>query len=532
MRKLRHFLIIIFVLIQQSLFAQISFDQSYNGYINRVDLENSGEKYYYTDIANKQIRIYTANHTLWKTISLPTTTDATLSTTIHLSENTINSDNMIEIIYSFYTNKSGVISWESRIINENGATLFSLPNASAIFVNKIDGLENKLFAYFSDGSTFKSKVYNISNFSEEQSYSGYINRVKLENSGEKYYYTDFLSKQIKIYNSNHSIWKTIVLPTKSTTSLSKSIHLSENKINSDNLLEIIYTTSTNTEGTTSFESHIINENNVSLLSIPNASALILSAIEGLQNKLIAYFPNGSTYNSKVYSLLTFTTERNYDGYLNRIKLDNAGEKYFVTNFTSKQVEIYNGNHSIWKIVNLQIPTNSTLSTAIHLSDNQINSDNLVEIMYSFSTTYNDVTYWESQIINENENILLSLPNASFVSLNNISGLQKNIFAYSSVGTKHTNEVYSLPTDNTVLSDLQDLGVIIFPNPAENIVTIETNNKNISSIKIISSNGEIFYETELNSYKTTIELTKLAPGIYFIIGLGNEQIIFTEKLVKI
>ncbi len=78
-----------------------------------------------------------------------------------MSENKINSDNLLEIAYSFYTNNSGTLTWESRIINENENIIFSLTDASTLFVNEIEGLQNKLFAYFLNGSVYTSKVYNI-----------------------------------------------------------------------------------------------------------------------------------------------------------------------------------------------------------------------------------------------------------------------------------------------------------------------------------------------------------------------------------
>ena len=285
-------------------YGQINLEHTYNdGNVSRVLLENSGEKYYVTDLTNKQVKIYNSDHSFWKTINLPTTTGATINAVYHLSETKISTDNLIEVIYTYYVNNGGNLEWESRVINENGTTLLNVIGASSLFLSELQGASNKLIAYIY-GTTPSSKIYSVPSLNLEHSYpDGNVSRTKLENSGEKYYVTDLTNKQVKIYNSDHSFWKTINLPTTTGATLNAVYHLSETKISTDNLIEVIYTYYVNNSGNLEWESRVINENGTTLLTVVGASSLFFSELQGLPNKLIAYI-YGTTPSSKVYGLPT------------------------------------------------------------------------------------------------------------------------------------------------------------------------------------------------------------------------------------
>ena len=113
-----------------------------------------------TDLTNKQVKIYNANHSFWKTINLPTTTGATLNAVYHLSEIKISTDNLIEVIYTYYVNNGGNLEWESRVINENGTTLLTVIGASSLFLSELQGSSSKLIAYIY-GTTPSSKIYSV-----------------------------------------------------------------------------------------------------------------------------------------------------------------------------------------------------------------------------------------------------------------------------------------------------------------------------------------------------------------------------------
>lgn len=187
-------------------YGQINLEHTYSdGYVTRVVLENSGEKYYLTDVTNKQVKIYNANHTLWKTINLPTTAAATLSAVGHLSETKINTDNLIELTYGYYVNNGGNLQYESRVINENGTTLLTVTGASGIYLSEFQGLSNKLIAFIY-GTPLSSKVYSLPTIGttgiSEFTHNGTIKIFPNPTSDILHITSDFdlMIDKIKIYN--------------------------------------------------------------------------------------------------------------------------------------------------------------------------------------------------------------------------------------------------------------------------------------------------------------------------------------------
>jgi len=184
-------------------FSQITLEHTYeNNIVTRINLEVSGEKYYYFNESTDEIIIYNSNHTFWRTIPLEIATN-TIATTINfISENQINLDTNIEIGYTNqYSNPDpNSVQSESKIINENGTELFKSINTNSLIISEIDGLSNKLIVVNSD-SIQSSKVYSLPDFNFETNYSeGLIYRIKLEESGEKYYVFDSGNKRVVFYN--------------------------------------------------------------------------------------------------------------------------------------------------------------------------------------------------------------------------------------------------------------------------------------------------------------------------------------------
>lgn len=128
MKKL---LIILFaVLITHNSEAQITLEQSYadSQGLSIIKLENSGHKYLQYDLTNQIVKLYNLDHSIFKTISLPTLQPSTNKLSIsYISENLFNSDNLIEIVCSkkSWSPTIPTTDGEMKVINENGSVIFS-----------------------------------------------------------------------------------------------------------------------------------------------------------------------------------------------------------------------------------------------------------------------------------------------------------------------------------------------------------------------------------------------------------------------
>lgn len=279
----------------------------------------------------------------------------------------------------------------------------------------------------------------------EQAYEAKVNRVLFEYSGEKYYIYSLADQEINLYNSDHTFWKSIYLETPPGGAISR-INVSEGKINPDNQLEIIYTYNDPALGNT-YITKVINEQGTVYLNVSDVSYAYISEIEGLANTLIAH--KAGMHGSMMFSLPNFIQLGSYQGYVDRINLEYAGEKYhYVYN---NKLRILHTNNSVWKAINMPLPISNTISSIPHISQSKINPDSLIEILYTcYNSNNHQIT---TRLISEN-GILLTVPNSHDTKLSVVENAPNKLII-DFHGNPSSTQIYSLPDLN--IEHTYDLG---------------------------------------------------------------------------
>src|ERR1035437_8668455 len=88
-------------------------------------------------------------------------------------------------------------------------------------------------------SICKSQI-NLEHSYPKSSNIGSLSVINLSNSGYKYCFEDNVTKTVKLYNLNHTLWKTITLNVPTGYNLSGVFYISETLFNSDALTEFCY----------------------------------------------------------------------------------------------------------------------------------------------------------------------------------------------------------------------------------------------------------------------------------------------------
>ncbi|MCG8700829.1 MAG: T9SS type A sorting domain-containing protein, partial [Bacteroidales bacterium] len=70
---------------------------------------------------------------------------------------------------------------------------------------------------------------------------------------------------------------------------------------------------------------------------------------------------------------------------------------------------------------------------------------------------------------------------------------------------------------------------MYPNPANNMVTIELDNTEYTKVELYNISGKLILETDIVSTSTDVDVSKLSSGVYFVRTFGNE-ISHTKKLI--
>lgn len=139
-----HILTISLMWVSVCLMAQPVFENTYSESANICYLESKGQVYFSMDVINKQCHIYNMDHSLYKSISLPTPEGYYLADIQYVSENLFNNDQLVELVYIYSkyvpTTGSYYYTFETKLINENGNVLETFPGAGLTSV--IETIEN------------------------------------------------------------------------------------------------------------------------------------------------------------------------------------------------------------------------------------------------------------------------------------------------------------------------------------------------------------------------------------------------------
>jgi len=144
------------------------------------------------------------------------------------------------------------------------------------------------------------------NLEQTYNHSGTYSHLKI--SGNKFFIMDVGSNQCRIYNMNHSLWKTINLSVPADNYLYDIKYVSENLFTLDNslCLAYIYYNYDAVNQYYTFNTKVIRENGMVLLTIPGCQYLYVTNLDEEETKLVSYSYDNSifpaTIQTRVYDL--------------------------------------------------------------------------------------------------------------------------------------------------------------------------------------------------------------------------------------
>ena len=159
-------LTIALLLAGMSLFAQPVYEHTFSESANMAFLDKLGEVYYTMDVIGKKCLIYDMNHTQLKSIDLPIPDGYYLVDIQYLSETLFNQDELVELVYIYSkyipTELSYYYNFETRLINEEGVDLLTLPSGSGFTtVIETPGGGKKFLVYDYDYSVIPYRTTTI-----------------------------------------------------------------------------------------------------------------------------------------------------------------------------------------------------------------------------------------------------------------------------------------------------------------------------------------------------------------------------------
>jgi hypothetical protein len=213
--------------------------------------------------------------------------------------------------------------------------------------------------------------------------------VNLPVAGYKYYVMDVPNSQCKLYNNDHTLWKTINLSIPANYYLCDIQFVSENLFNTDNSIEMLYVSCIYNTSLAyyTYDTRIVSESGTILLSVPGGGySLIYPAQTG--SKLLVWEYDFSVFpekvNTKVYSIPgQAATGINEPPAVNQFSLRNA-----YPNPTSSTVTIpynlpANVNKAELKLYNLSGKLVKSFTVDRTFSNVVIQTNDLADGMYLY-----------------------------------------------------------------------------------------------------------------------------------------------------
>ena len=227
-----------------------------------------------------------------------------------------------------------------------------------------------------------------------------------------------------------------------------------------------------------------------------------------------------------------------------VNLPTLGYKYYAMDAINNKCIIYNTDYTIYKQINIPVPSGFYLVDLQFLSENLFNTDPKLEflyVIYKFDSTLGYGMY-STRIMNETGTQLLQVDGGGYsVVYPAAQGSKLFIWMYDfsislySIATR----VYGLPgtlTSSQVLGpDNSGEGLLPYPNPAKDYVLIpipKAMGQGNLAVSLTNTEGRVTYFNQPIIHANLIRLPTqlLSPGTYFFRITNNNKIIHTGKLL--
>lgn len=235
-----------------------------------------------------------------------------------------------------------------------------------------------------------------------------------------------------------------------------------------------------------------------------------------------------------------TLENTYNGSAYITDIEGHGIKYFDMDVLNNTCKLYNPDHSLWKSIPLDVPSDNYLSDVRYVSADLFSTDDLVELCYTFYNydTLNQYYTYTTNVINENGDILLTIPGASYVEVVSAgSGDFKYlayVWDYSVTPSTLQTEVYDLPGEPDYISEHKYYMGAPYPNPAKETIHVPLSKEQQGgTVILMDASGRVLQKqrVENRAEKAALHIEGLTPGNYYVQFLSGRKSSEIKKFIK-
>lgn len=226
------------------------------------------------------------------------------------------------------------------------------------------------------------------------------------------------------------------------------------------------------------------------------------------------------------SFAQVTLEHTFDGpCTSSFQFVNTTIDCFITH-SDNQICLYSSNYSLYKTINVSLPSGYKVSTVSPLGKAIVNTDNKIELFISAVSLTNSGTnnFYDAIIINEDGAIIHDFGYANIYgmpSVIKIGNKPKLVVYHSSINTsQYIYDIYSCSgnyTGNSVKLYESDNQLAPYPNPTTNIINLpyKLEKGTTTVMNIYTINGQFVESYNLGSdfEMITLDVNNYPKGVY-------------------
>ena len=258
------------------------------------------------------------------------------------------------------------------------------------------------------------------------------------------------------------------------------------------------------------------------------------------------------YSAAIVSLLFFSQTANaqinlmhtFDGSISWNWYSPTINYYTGVNITTKQVNLYNEDYSLYKSVTVTPPAGYDIANTSNFSKNIVTTDGKITFFVFFTNFSTDAnSTYAIKLYDENGTVVKDFGYSASYSIN-IHSVSNNKYRLSFLRLSYnpypTNpiyktEIYSLPgtapTPTNVKSmQIENTSMPPYPNPANTIITLPYQLKQgeMSIMRIYNINGQLIETKQIDSVfdKILLNVSGYAKGMYLyeVNGVSNRFVV--------
>ncbi len=225
-----------------------------------------------------------------------------------------------------------------------------------------------------------------------------------------------------------------------------------------------------------------------------------------------------------------TLDHKYEYSTSVVKLETLGYKYYLMDVPNGRCQIYNLDHTLFKTINCNVPTDFYLADLTYISEKVFDDDAGIELVctyYKYIPTTNSYYYeYDSKIINEDGTQIKPIDGGRYIYIfqteENTYKLFAYCFDYSVFPEKVWTNIYNLPGNPVFSAYLNDnkpeVLLNAFPNPASQTVKVAydlPSSVETGKLHLFDNNGRAVDQFIVDHHTDHLELdvSKFRAGVY-------------------